>query len=419
LKMGAGASSTTLPSQLDRDALMELYGNQFSEELYEQYKDANGMVSSETLAMILKRRDEQAVDIETATASESVVSVDPAALLAAAKEGNLKMISACLDSGVNIESKNDSFVAPVPKAGEVVVMSMTDLNDLTGKTALMLASEKGHVEAIKLLIERGANVVATDKKGNTSLLLASGNGHVEAMRILLDKGAIVEAKTNFIDETPLIKAAGKNCVEAMELLLERGASTEAKNYNDETPLIISARYGDVSAIRLLVDKGANVEAKDRSRYTPLIVATICNKSAVIEFLLDRGANIEAGCWAPLFWASSQGGSVETMKALLDRGANIEIKDSSGSTPLKVASFWGKVDAMTLLLDRGADIEAQSEEGRTPLIYASCEGQSEAIELLLERGANIGARDNNCKSALDLAKNETTKELLLSKGAASY
>eukprot|EP00601_Ochromonadales_sp_CCMP2298_P015945 CAMPEP_0173237836 /NCGR_PEP_ID=MMETSP1142-20121109/12286_1 /TAXON_ID=483371 /ORGANISM="non described non described, Strain CCMP2298" /LENGTH=52 /DNA_ID=CAMNT_0014168599 /DNA_START=71 /DNA_END=226 /DNA_ORIENTATION=- len=52
-----------------------------------------------------------------------------------------------------------------------------------------MASVKGHLEVIKLLLEKGANTDATDKDGMpgmTALHLASMEGHLEVLRLLLE-----------------------------------------------------------------------------------------------------------------------------------------------------------------------------------------------------------------------------------------
>ena len=56
-------------------------------------------------------------------------------------------------------------------------------------TALMFACEKGHVEAARLLLEKGAAVDAQDENGVTPLMTACEEGHVEVARLLLEKGA--------------------------------------------------------------------------------------------------------------------------------------------------------------------------------------------------------------------------------------
>ena len=48
----------------------------------------------------------------------------------------------------------------------------------------MLASEKGHLEMVKYLVENGAEVNVTDELNRTALILASANGHLEIVRYL-------------------------------------------------------------------------------------------------------------------------------------------------------------------------------------------------------------------------------------------
>jgi ankyrin repeat protein len=58
-----------------------------------------------------------------------------------------------------------------------------------GRTALMFASERGHKEVVKLLIEKGAGVNVKDKYGWTALKYASENGHQEIVELLKSYGA--------------------------------------------------------------------------------------------------------------------------------------------------------------------------------------------------------------------------------------
>ncbi|MGV2437802.1 MAG UNVERIFIED_CONTAM: ankyrin repeat domain-containing protein [Anaerolineae bacterium] len=55
-----------------------------------------------------------------------------------------------------------------------------------GDTALLRASENGHVEVIKaLLAHNSVDVNIQDSAGRTALLWASENGHVEVVKALL------------------------------------------------------------------------------------------------------------------------------------------------------------------------------------------------------------------------------------------
>ena len=80
----------------------------------------------------------------------------------------------------------------------------TDVNkaDEDGQTPLLIACQKGHVDAVRLVLEKGAEVDQAEKKyGATPLFVACGHGHVDAARLLLDKGADVTRTTR--DGTPL------------------------------------------------------------------------------------------------------------------------------------------------------------------------------------------------------------------------
>ncbi|KAA0166129.1 hypothetical protein FNF27_07543 [Cafeteria roenbergensis] len=59
----------------------------------------------------------------------------------------------------------------------------------------MMAAQNGHVEAMALLLDRGANLEAKNKAGLTALIMAAQNGKVEAMALLLDRGADLEARS--------------------------------------------------------------------------------------------------------------------------------------------------------------------------------------------------------------------------------
>lgn len=117
---------------------------------------------------------------------------------------------------------------PSPKVAEVLLNApKIDLNPMTadGETPLMMAVFKGQTELVVRMIEKGADVNQT---GWTPLHYAATAGHVQLIKILLDKHAYIDAESPN-KTTPLMMAAHYGTPSAVKLLLEEGADPSLKN----------------------------------------------------------------------------------------------------------------------------------------------------------------------------------------------
>ena len=56
----------------------------------------------------------------------------------------------------------------------------------------MAACNNGHIECVKLLLDREAVVDQATNNGWTSLMVACNNGHIECVKLLLDREAVVD-----------------------------------------------------------------------------------------------------------------------------------------------------------------------------------------------------------------------------------
>ncbi len=70
---------------------------------------------------------------------------------------------------------------------------LTTWIDGRGDAPIHHAARNGDTEIVRLLINHGADVNATNKRGHTVLYCASGHGHLDAVRLLLDNNADVDA----------------------------------------------------------------------------------------------------------------------------------------------------------------------------------------------------------------------------------
>jgi ankyrin repeat protein len=85
-----------------------------------------------------------------------------------------------------------------------------------------------HLQVVKLLLQRGADVRVMNQCGDTSLHEAGRWGHLEVVRLLLDNQADM-SMTNQHGWTPLHFAAAYSQLEVARVLLEAGADVKAKD----------------------------------------------------------------------------------------------------------------------------------------------------------------------------------------------
>ena len=157
-----------------------------------------------------------------------------------------------------------------------------DLTRVDGEMPLHIACGNGHVDAARLLLDKGAEVDRANQNGTTPLYVACQNGHVDAARLLLDKGADVDQSRNGV--TLLFLACQNGHVDVAQLLLERSAEVDRAQENGTTPLFVACQLGHVDAARLLLEKGAEVDRATNWGATPLSIAKLRRHSAVVALL---------------------------------------------------------------------------------------------------------------------------------------
>ena len=90
--------------------------------------------------------------------------------------------------------------------------------------------------------------------GATPLIVAAGWGDPDAVRILLDAGAEIDA-TGEDDDTALHRAIAVGAFEVARILIERGASTETEDVDGYTQRALG-RVAEDKRIRALFELGS-------------------------------------------------------------------------------------------------------------------------------------------------------------------
>jgi ankyrin repeat protein len=119
-------------------------------------------------------------------------------------------------------------------------------------------AERAGPGTIRGLLEQGAYVDQIDQQGIWPLFLAAQNGHAEAVRALLDGGADANKATADNGWTPLIWAAENGHAAVVRMLLDGGAdANKARTDAGWTPLLMAAQTGHAEVVRMLLDGGAD------------------------------------------------------------------------------------------------------------------------------------------------------------------
>jgi len=284
--------------------------------------------------------------------------------------------------------------------------------------SLFNAAKNGNVNAVKKLLNNGANVnQANDNEGKTPLYGASKGGHTEVVKLLLAKGADVnKASVGEFGLTPLHWASQEGYTEIVKMLLAKGANVNKADKDGETPLYYASYSGQTEAVKVLLKAGADANKADREGITPLWWASKDGRTAVVKLLLAvRGIDVNKADkkdgTTPLY-AASKNGRTAVVKLLIAKGADVNKADKDGNAPLLLASDMGRMDVVKLLLGApGIDVNLMNKNGQTPLFWASWQGHTEVVKLLLAEGADPFKKGGGGRTALDVAKTEAVKKLL--------
>jgi uncharacterized protein len=241
------------------------------------------------------------------------------------------------------------------ECAKILVDAGADVNQQTkyGWTPLLVATQNRHYKLAEYFLEHGANPNTPNHGGWTPLYLATDNrnieggdypvrapdmDHLDFIKLLIAKGANVNARICGVESKP-DKCSGDSTETrtnfTMQWLFEDGA----------TPFLRAAQSGDVTLMKLLLEHGANPKIFTAHNVTPLAVA------AGIGWV--EGVTYE---WSPAE-------NLEAVKMCLDLGLDPNTADDEGRTALHGAAHKGRLEVIQLLADHGADLNAHDGGSR--------------------------------------------------------
>lgn len=237
--------------------------------------------------------------------------------------------------------------------------------DNTGVSAAHWAARNGHLEMLKIMLEKGVDPNITQdqpaESGNTLLHIACIYGHGEIVKFLEEHGGDSSLQ-NINGELPAHHAVMKKkfggdltSKQRAEVLRELKTLDGARN-DGKTPLMLLMSMEINTANELLpifLEKGVDVNATDNVGNTALIL------------------NAKNMCFKDI------------IKELVRAGADINMSDNTGSTALYYALKYGNQEVARFLIKKGADYNHTNNKGESCVQVAVEKGYDTVLELMTD------------------------------------
>lgn len=193
----------------------------------------------------------------------------------------------------------------------------------------------------------------------TPLHEATKHKRIDAMRLLLEHGAEVDAK-NKKKYTPLIEAVKRNYIDGAELLLSYGADVDYEidrpwSITEESSIYIASACGNIDMMELLIRYDADICRKHKTLVTQLQQALTDKNGRAVKLLLGLGVPYDFRRFKDMKYIHT-----------LDIDVN-KPRGRDGWTMLHYAVLNGNIDAVRLLLRKQANVNVPNREGITPMM----------------------------------------------------
>ena len=317
---------------------------------------------------------------------------------------------ALIQSGFYSSNKSAAQLKELAKVASMLLGATANIDavDETGKTALVVAMERGFEKAVEFLLNSGACVDLYHGHGRAVLLLVTERSWHKAGETIVRKAKALwkdHAATYANDGVSFLLAAYEGKVDEVKRLFEwANVSEDVNNDIGAMALFLAVEREDLNMVQTLLDLGLNANKKDDTGQASLHRATRRANEAMIRLLLERGAEIDCSDddgrtpWS----ANVRMADKHVLKILLDAGADPSTQGLQGVSELYTAAKDGETDCVKYMLECGTNASIRTNYDWTPLHWASADGHIECVKLLLAAGANPSALSDQNVTPLDLA-----------------
>jgi len=277
------------------------------------------------------------------------------------------------------------------------------------------AVNTGRASLVRELMSKGANIEIRDDQGKTPLLIAASKGHLEVVQVLIEVGCDLKAKDHH-KQNALHKAILGNSKNIVCVLLDtKTVEYDLKDDQGKSPLDYAKegwsdpkhidtleKIFDVKCQNLLQTEDFEALLSDQD----LVIYLIKSGSPQIFDLMNKGleinVNATGSCYtqSPLYYAF-RAGHKDLFKKLIDLGANTGSLGLENHLPVNYSYPFLKADCdmLSILIQGGFNINSQDAQGRSALYIALEYSQKETAEALIKLGCDVNLPDKDTRYPL--------------------
>lgn len=311
---------------------------------------------------------------------------------AEANRGNFDVVT----MAINNNAKTDVIKYLIEQEGNSVKKKTHD-----GRIYLHWAASRGNVEIVKYLLQKGSDINFGDDRGTIPMVFALGNGQTnkEVYEAFFKAGNNPKQKYQNGASLLLLAIANDKELVLSDYLVTKGLSYSDTDELGRTAFDYAARSGNLELLKKLKTKGVkNTEHAlllaaqgGRSGSATLDVY----KYLVEELKISAAATGENG-ETVLHHLVRKPKQEEQINYFLSKGVDINKADKSGNSAFMVAANSRNLALAESLVPMVKNINAVNNKGETALLLAVQNSSPEMVNLLLEKGATatVASKEGN-------------------------
>ena len=162
-----------------------------------------------------------------------------------------------------------------------------------GATALIAACRVEALECVHaLLTSPDVDTNYNDRSGETPLWIASSRGNIQCMKVLIKYGADLNYRDNSHGTTPLFEAVRIRKTSAVHVLLTANADVNLSREGDgTTPLMMAAHNGHIGIVKWLLNAGADVALSNKQNVSSLSCAAMEGHLDILKILHQAAVKV--------------------------------------------------------------------------------------------------------------------------------